>query len=271
MGKSIDKSGSPGKTSKREPTLQERQAIDKALAYCRGRTPPLAFDIKKVEGSDITVGIPHNNAGGFIAQQRATFGTVSQDFADRAGGEVGNALRDRGQPLPSPKALNAGVAAVAGIEPKNEHEAMLAVQMVGTHAMAMEMMNLAKQTESPDRLERYGNLATKFLRTYTTQLETLAKLRRGGEQTVRVEHVHVYQGGQAIVGQVTQARDQHPGALENGNQPHALSETATYALPDGAPVLRQDTGGTGVPVARGEGQEAVPDARRRRGKRSSKR
>jgi hypothetical protein len=25
------------------------------------------------------------------------------------------------------------------------------------------------------------------------------KLKRGGEQTVRVEHVHVYPGGQAIV------------------------------------------------------------------------
>jgi hypothetical protein len=30
-----------------------------------------------------------------------------------------------------------------------------------------------------------------------------AKLRRGGEQKVTVEHVHVYPGGQAIVGSVT--------------------------------------------------------------------
>jgi hypothetical protein len=33
-------------------------------------------------------------------------------------------------------------------------------------------------------------------------VEALAKLRRGGEQTVRVEHVHVHEGGQAIVGNV---------------------------------------------------------------------
>ena len=35
-------------------------------------------------------------------------------------------------------------------------------------------------------------MAIKLLRTYTAQLEALAKLRRGGEQTVRVEHVHVH-------------------------------------------------------------------------------
>ncbi|WP_342150417.1 hypothetical protein [Methylorubrum sp. SB2] len=271
MGKSVEKVGASQKPLKREPTPQEQRGIDKAFAYCRSRTPPLTFDIKKAEGSDITVGIPHNNAGGFIAQQRATFGTVSQDFADRAGGEVGNALRDRGQPLPSPKALNAGVAAVAGIEPKNEHEAMLAVQMVGTHAMAMDMMNLAKQTESIDRMERYGNLATKFLRTYTTQMETLAKLRRGGEQTVRVEHVHVYQGGQAIVGQVTQVGGQRRGIIENGNQAHAPTEPRALATASFGAVLCQDTGGTGMPVASGGREEAVPDARRSRRKRSAER
>jgi hypothetical protein len=43
----------------------------------------------------------------------------------------------------------------------------------------------------------------KLLRTYTAKVEVLAKLRRGGEQTVRVEHVDVHPGGQAIVGNVT--------------------------------------------------------------------
>lgn len=59
--------------SKRDPNPGEQAAMDKAVAYCRGRTAPLVYEIKKAEGSDITVEIPHNNAGGFIAQQRATF------------------------------------------------------------------------------------------------------------------------------------------------------------------------------------------------------
>jgi hypothetical protein len=40
-------------------------------------------------------------------------------------------------------------------------------------------------------------------RTFTTQLEALKKYRSVGDQTVRVEHVTVNEGGQAIVGNVT--------------------------------------------------------------------
>jgi hypothetical protein len=41
------------------------------------------------------------------------------------------------------------------------------------------------------------------MRTYAVQVETLARLRKGGQQKVVVEHVHVYPGGQAIVGNVS--------------------------------------------------------------------
>jgi hypothetical protein len=64
----------------------------------------------------------------------------------------------------------------------------------------------------------YGALATKPLRTFTMQTEALAKLKRGGEQTVRVEHVHVYPGGQAIVGAVSTQRAQGGVADERGSQ-----------------------------------------------------
>jgi len=50
--------------------------------------------------------------------------------------------------------------------------------------------------------------ASKLLRTYTAQVEALAKIRRKGEQKVRVEHVHVHCGGQAIVGSISHS----PGA-----------------------------------------------------------
>lgn len=46
------------------------------------------------------------------------------------------------------------------------------------------------------------NRATKLMRTFTAQVEALQKLRGKGQQTVRVEHVTVNAGGQAIVGHV---------------------------------------------------------------------
>jgi hypothetical protein len=40
------------------------------------------------------------------------------------------------------------------------------------------------------------------MRAYATQVETLRRLRNGGSQVVRVEHVHVSEGGQVIIGNV---------------------------------------------------------------------
>ena len=47
-----------------------------------------------------------------------------------------------------------------------------------------------------------ASAAARLLRTYSTQVEALRRLRNGGSQFVRVEHVHVNEGGQAIVGPV---------------------------------------------------------------------
>ena len=77
---------------------------------------------------------------------------------------------------------------------------MLALQMASTHHVAMECLARTSRAANFLELEANGALATKLLRTYALQLEMLTKLRRGGSQKVTVEHVHVYPGGQAIVG-----------------------------------------------------------------------
>jgi hypothetical protein len=46
------------------------------------------------------------------------------------------------------------------------------------------------------------NQANKLTRSYTTLLEALNRHRGKGQQRVTVEHIHVHQGGQAIVGAV---------------------------------------------------------------------
>jgi hypothetical protein len=54
-----------------------------------------------------------------------------------------------------------------------------------------------------DSAERAFN---KLTRTFATQMEALKRYRTGGEQKVTVQHVSVSEGGQAIVGNVTQAQ-----------------------------------------------------------------
>lgn len=93
-------------------------------------------------------------------------------------------------------------AVFSSFEPKNIQEAMLAVQMVGVHYQATELFSKAAKYDSITIKEEYLRLALKMSRLFATQLETLKKIRSKGEQRVIVEHVHVHNGGQAIVGQI---------------------------------------------------------------------
>ena len=99
---------------------------------------------------------------------------------------------------------NHALALLNGIQPQDEIEGMLAVQMIAVHNMAMETMKRAMITgQTFEGTEASVNYATKMLRTYTAQMEALKRYRTGGQQKVTVEHVHVTAGGQAIVGTVS--------------------------------------------------------------------
>ncbi len=97
--------------------------------------------------------------------------------------------------------------ALRGMEPKDELEGMLAAQLIATHNALMECYRRAwgeKQTVDG----RHGNLtqANKLSRTWTTLLDALNKHRGKSQQKMTVEHVHVQAGGQAVVGNIAQAK-----------------------------------------------------------------
>ncbi len=92
---------------------------------------------------------------------------------------------------------NAALAMMAAIKPTNELEAALAAQMVAAHHFAMLSWSRAAKHSSMEGAQGNAAMANKASRTFTMQMEALAKMRRGGEQVVR--HVHVNDGGQAIV------------------------------------------------------------------------
>ena len=98
-----------------------------------------------------------------------------------------------------------------------------------------------------------GNLAVKLMRTFALQAEALAKLKRGGEQRVKVEHLHVHSGGQAIVGNV-QTGGGVPAKTED--QPHAITDASNDLL------RCQDAKGEPVPIP-ANGERPLLDARRR--------
>ena len=82
-----------------------------------------------------------------------------------------------------------------------------------------------------------GNLTTKFMRTYTMQVEALTRKRRKGQQKIWVKHVHVYAGGQAIVGNVSHRGGR--GTAKNEQRPYERekAEPATRTVSE-CPAMR---------------------------------
>jgi hypothetical protein len=108
---------------------------------------------------------------------------------------------------------------VAGsIAPRDGVEALLALQMVKAHNLAMRYLELAgSKNQTVSGIELFAKSANLLLRTFTKQVEALKTYRSKGEQKVEVEHVHVHHGGQAVVGMVTtKGQDPGVGDIDNG-------------------------------------------------------
>ena len=93
---------------------------------------------------------------------------------------------------------------VKGIKPRNQIEAMLAAEMAVAHDTMMSFARRLRIARSIEEADSFGNIASKFARTVAMQMEALHRCRSGGEQKVTVQNVSVSEGGQAIVGSVTQ-------------------------------------------------------------------
>jgi hypothetical protein len=101
--------------------------------------------------------------------------------------------------------LNFMLSFIKDINSRNPLESMLAAQMVTVHVATMTLGRRLADAESLPELDSAERALNKLARTFTIQMEALQRYRSGGEQTVTVQHVSVNEGGQAIVGNVTQA------------------------------------------------------------------
>lgn len=81
---------------------------------------------------------------------------------------------------------------------------MLAVQMMGVHQAAlMFLKNATVEQQTAEGRDLNLLRATRLMRLFLEQLEAMQKLKgKAGQQKVTVEHVHVHEGGRAIVGAV---------------------------------------------------------------------
>jgi len=98
------------------------------------------------------------------------------------------------------------LSALLEIAPKDPVEGRLAAQMICTHKVAMDLLtNGLRGEQSIELADFYLKHSERLLRLFALQVESLNRYRGKGptEQRMTVEHVHVHQGGQAVVGNVT--------------------------------------------------------------------
>ena len=116
--------------------------------------------------------------------------------------------------------LITAIATIGEMEPQNLTEAMLATQMIAANDAALMFLSRAtNKDQHPEAIDTNVNRASRLMRVFREQLEAMQKLKgKSGQQSVRVEHVHVHDGGQAIVGPVTSSGTGRGVGDDAGNQ-----------------------------------------------------
>lgn len=122
------------------------------------------------------------------ARLNEAFGTTDHDLSRVLTAQLGTVLPNASNV--GERLLNAAIAAISSIGPRDAVEAMLAAQMAGTHSAAMEM--LRRLSSGQPNVEAYNcvsNMANKLLRTFAAQVEALNRHRNAGKQNITVTHI----------------------------------------------------------------------------------
>ena len=195
-------------TAPYEPSSTEQVALASNAERKAARSPLIGVKVTKAEGGTTRIQVSHRDptlAEPLLCEQ---FGTDISEFASLLVEQLGHLsiVKSESGETVSDNVLNAHITMVRGIAPTDEIEAMLACQMAAVHMLSMGAATSAYRGVNAERRDLALAQINKLTRTFTTQMEALKRYRSKGDQKVTVEHVHVHDGGQAVVGNVTQNR-----------------------------------------------------------------
>jgi len=259
---------SPASTTPLHPALTEMEAaaIERLAADRRLAVRPkmrIAFN-DTTEGNQqvrtIAVDVERGDKEAAWRLLEASLGTSDHEFAALMMAGLASISTQGRSADTDTKSLNGYLGIVQNIAPTDAVETMLAVQMAAIHGATMHLAsNLRDQTRTMDA-EQVERSMNRCARTFAAQVDALKRYRSKGDQKVTVTHVHVDQGGQAMVGTFNQA----------GSSPAPAEElcddgTNLLRLPERAAVLGSlEADRLPMQGASGGGLERVPFPRRER-------
>ena len=186
-----------------------RRTPNRAITSVPGEKAPAPIKVrlKRINCNTARAYPPDGQQKEWWNRLKGVLGTASSDFVNASLFQLISAAR---LPLDgiSDIAVNAALAFIESAKPQEEVECALVIQMACTHTAAMAVLGRLGGGHGGDRhVAMMATAAARLVRAYATQVETLRRLRNGGSQYVRVEHVHVNAGGQALIGNIQGRRN----------------------------------------------------------------
>jgi hypothetical protein len=226
----------------------EEQTV--APAMVADKQGPLQGVIRQPDGANSTL---------FYLRLIELFGTGSPELLDQRISDLARYAKLTGDSDPG-RVVSSMLGFIKGVKAEDPAQATLATQMAATHDAAMYALGQMRGAQFAEQAKMFGTISAKLLNAYTRQAEVLTKMQRGGEQVVR--HVHTYidnRNGQAIIAENVTTGGQ--GAIsKSGYQGDETTGAEAIGLCASMPGAQPF--GQSVPVSSGEGQEALPHARR---------
>jgi hypothetical protein len=209
-----------------EPTPAEAETLKAYRAALAKRGPRLKVVV--TGNNEVDIGVHHpDSAIGAVALMHA-LGTTDYDFYDGLIGQLVNASKGKEA---SESGTNFMLSVIKGIEPRDQIEAMLSAQMAAVHMASMTFARRLAHVDTIQQQDSASNAFNKLTRTFAAQAEALKRYRSGGEQKMTVQHVHVAEGGQAIVGNVSASTEGVGARKKTEVQPHALGYAPGVEMP----------------------------------------
>lgn len=204
----------------------ESAAIQKYFAR-QAAKPSVRFKVSK-NGSDPEIGIdyPDELVGQVLV--KGILALAERDFVDGIVSQLAN-VGGRGQDI-NERGLNFMLSVIKGTEARNQLEAMLAAQMAAVHMASMTFAGRLAHVDDIAEQDCAARAFNKLTRTFAMQMEALNRYRSGAEQKVTLQHVSVAEGGQAIVGNVTQAPREN-GQEKAATPPPVRTDTNVVPMP----------------------------------------
>lgn len=234
-----------------------QQAAKPPTAPLTKASPALRLKIDEKTPRTLRISLENPDQASGLRGLMNAVGTANPEFADAM-------LRDiagigAAGPEQSAATLTSAFAMVQAIAPRDETEAMLATQMVAIHNATIKAARHLEAAATRPQSDSYSNALNKLARTFAAQMETLKRYRSTGEQSIKVQHVTVNEGGQAVVGLLTTGggAPQKLGGQSHGPRPSSADERGTTLL--GHVQALEAT----LPGASREGIQGLPVSRRK--------